>query len=99
MKVAPSSCVELLDRPGEILDAFARVCAPDEGLDVPLRPRQARGREAEDGEAETPRRLRDAEDRLAAGLRIADDAPSDALPAELELRLHHRQQLTVRAHA
>ena len=44
-------------------------------------------------------RLGDAEDRLAAVARVADDAPADPLAAELELRLDHRQQLAARLQA
>ena len=67
--------------------------APDEGLAVALRPRQAGGGEAADRQAQLAGGARHGEDRLAPVGGVADDAPADPLAAELELRLDHRQHL------
>ena len=93
------SARSLPERRGEVVDPVALARAPDEGLDVALRPRQPRGREAAHREPEAAGRLGDAEDRLAAVARVADDALADPLAAELELRLDHRQQLAGRRQA
>ena len=67
---------------------------------LPFGPGQVRRGEPADREAELgTRRVATAHERLAPVLGGPDDARLDASAAELELRLHHREQLAIRREA